>query len=71
MMKLTKYIFAVLFFGIGMLGVIQAILVFLQNREDAFVVGKYFTGINLLALMGFAIACMGFGGMYLIMRSKE
>lgn len=68
-MKLVKLLFVLLLFGIGLLGVFEAIVADLQNKDGVFV-GGYFTGINLLTFVGIVMACMGFGGAFLIARSK-
>ena len=64
-----KYVVAALFAAIGLLGVVEAVLADLQNRDGVFV-GGYLTGINLLTFMGLLMALMGFGGAFLIARSR-
>jgi len=68
-MKPMKYVFGTLFFLIGVVGLVQAIVADTQNREGVFI-GGYLTGINALTIMGLVLACMGFVGTYLIMRTK-
>jgi hypothetical protein len=63
-----RYFFAGLFIAIGALGIFEAIIADLQNRDGVFI-GGYITGINLLTFMGLLIACMGFGA-FLIIQSR-
>jgi hypothetical protein len=60
--------FAILLFGIGVLGLIEIVVAF-QNRDILFV-GGYITGINALSVMGGGLALMGFGAAYLVMRRR-
>jgi hypothetical protein len=65
-MKFARYAFAIFLFGIGVLGLIEIVVAFL-NRDILFV-GGYITGINALSVMGAVVAVMGFGAAYLVMR---
>jgi hypothetical protein len=67
-MNFARYAFAILLFGIGVIGLIEIVLAF-QNREILFV-GGYITGINALSIMGGGLALMGFGATYLVMRRR-
>jgi hypothetical protein len=67
-MNFARYAFAILLFGIGVIGLVEIVLAF-QNRE-IFFVGGYITGINALSIMGGGLALMGFGTAYLVMRRR-
>ena len=67
-MNFARYAFAILLFGIGVIGLIEIVLA-VQNRDNLFV-GGYITGINALSIMGGMMALLGFGAAYLVMRSR-
>jgi hypothetical protein len=69
-MKYLKYLFILLFGGVGILGVFMATIGFLQSRDGVFV-GGIITNINALTFGGAVIALMGFAGAYLLARSKD
>jgi hypothetical protein len=67
-MNFVRYAFAIFFFGIGVLGLIEIVVAF-QNRDILFLRGVI-TGINALSVMGGVVALMGFGAAYLVMRHR-